>query len=68
MRKLRARPHCGPCFCPDCIVWDDMARHAPPTRCAETHAYETDEPCQHGVTLFCPSFGIAPSPDQGAYP
>lgn len=64
---LRSRPHedrhCG---CSLCFDWDYKASCAPPTRCAETHAYETDEPCQHGFTLFCPSFGqVAGAPDLG---
>ena len=62
---MSARPHNDPgCQCYPCLAWDALARSAPITRCGETHARRTEEPCIHGFTRFCPSFGIAP----GAYP
>ena len=64
---LRSRPHQDRgCKCAFCIDWDRRAALAPVGRCAETHAYETDDPCQHGFTLFCPSFGqVVGAPDLG---
>lgn len=57
----KARPHDDPkCICPGCYTWDVLASSAPITRCGETHVHETDLPCQHGYTRWCPSFGIKP--------
>ena len=54
-----ARPHDNPrCDCIPCRDWDELAREAPLTRCAETHAQATLAPCQHGFTRWCPCFGI----------
>src|SRR3972149_2188977 len=53
----RSRPHDSPaCQCRDCQLWDTYSQAAPLSRCAETHLRDTDFPCLHGFTHFCPSF------------
>ena len=63
---MNSRPHRDDsCQCGACLFWDALARAAPETRCAETHVARTQEPCLHGFTRWCPSFGTFPIPAGG---